>query len=396
MIKGAADTAGGAYESFGRRPSATVPLLLRLNSPSETLLIVVATLVGISIVMMFSLNPLFGEISFAAKFVRHLLFISVSLSVAFLVYLVGAEKLLTFHKLIFIVCAIALIFVFIPPLGGCIRGAARWLSFGSFHFQPSELAKLVVALLAAKLATEKNRGSISFKQFLLKAVLPVTVLTFLVLIEPDFGSAMFLLFISMVFFFVAGIPLRHILLTLLFLSLLTVPIAVLKLEHVRSRVSEFLSEESDYLGRGYQPRQSLIALGSGGVVGRGLGASRQKLMFLPDRDTDFIFAIIGEEMGFCGAASVLLLFVVYFICSLQISIKVQDAPLQVLAFAASFVPTAQALMNIAVVSASVPTKGISLPFVSFGGSSLLVNFIWVALLVSIAKISDERRTSCEE
>jgi len=392
--KETADTAGGARESIRRRPSATV-FLFSTNSPHQILIITVATLIALSIVMLFSLNAPLNEMSLSTKFLRHILFVGVAVAVAFLSYLIGPQKLLDWYKVLLGICVLLLVLVFIPPLGGKIRGAARWLSFGSFHFQPSEFAKLVCALLIARIAGENEKSLLSFREFFIKALLPVGLLVFLVLIEPDFGSAVFLAVMSATLFFISGISIRYIALSLLLSIVLILPIAVVKFDHVRSRVEEFLSDEGDYLGRGYQPYQSLIALGSGGATGRGLGASRQKLMFLPDRDTDFILAIIGEEMGFCGTVSVLLLFIVYFLCGLQIALKTKNTSLRILAFSSCIIPTAQGLLNIAVVSASLPTKGIALPFVSFGGSALLINFVWVAILLSMEKLN-ERSTRCEK
>lgn len=386
-----ADTAGGVRRNLARHPSisALIP-----SSSFEVIFLTVAALLAAGIVMLFSLDIRSPQLSLTSKFFRHILFLSVALSASYAFYRIGATRLLNSSRPLFILCAAMLLLVFVPPLGGRIRGAARWLSFGIFHFQPSELAKLVSALVIANFASEM-KDSVSFKKFLKKVFLPVGLLVLLVLIEPDFGSAVFIASASAVLLFVVGTRIRHILLSVLLVLAFMVPVALVKLDHVRERIEEFLSESGDARGVGYQPRQSLIALGSGGLFGCGLGASRQKLMFLPDRDTDFVFAILGEESGFCGTMSILLLFALYFFFGVRVARRTKDVRLRVLFFAAAFIPTAQALLNIAVVTASIPTKGIALPFVAFGGSSLLINMLWVALLLHGVANSSERSNPCE-
>ena len=367
--------------------SAFVP-----TSSFEVLLLSVAVLLAAGVVMLFSLDTKTPQFSLSSKFVRHILFLSVAVSASYALYRIGITRLLNSSRLLFIVCAVMLLLVFVPPLGGRIRGAARWLSFGIFHFQPSELVKLVSALIIANFASE-FKTLLPFKDFLKKVLLPIGLLVLLILVEPDFGTASFIVFTSAVVLFVAGARLKHILLSVLLVLAFMLPLALARLDYVHKRVKDFFSENRDVLGVGYQPRQSLIALGSGGLFGCGLGASRQKLMFLPDRDTDFVFAILGEEMGFCGTMTLLALFALYFLCGVRIARRTDDERLRVLFFAAAFIPTAQALINIAVVTASVPTKGIALPFVAFGGSSLLINMLWVAILLYGAR-SNERSSSC--
>lgn len=380
---GMADTAGGVRKTRARHPS--ISALLHRISLSELIIMSATTLVAIGVVMLFSLSIEAPRLSLSSKFTRHILFLVISIGASFCLYRIGVERLLNSYKILFAVSVLMLLAVFIPPFGGRIRGAARWLSFGALHFQPSELAKLATATLIAKFASEIQRNYIHFRAFLRKVLLPVGVVALLILAEPDFGSALFLVCTVAILLLVAGAHLKHILLSILIGLAVVSPIALVKLDYVRKRVSEFISEESDPVGVGYQPRQSLIALGSGGVFGCGLGASRQKLMFLPDRDTDFIFAIIGEEMGFCGTTAVLALFAIYFLCGISIAARMEDVELRVLVFAAAFIPTAQALLNVGVVTASLPTKGMTLPFVAFGGSALLINMLWVAVLLCGAK-----------
>jgi len=349
-----------------------------MSRDTQMLLSVVALLVGIGAVMAFSVaGPPKGLVHPA--FSRHLLYIALGILCAYLLFRVNPSFLVSnAHLILFGICFLCLL-VFIPGVGVRVRGAARWLAVGPFRLQPSELAKVAVVLYAARLA---NNPPQTLRQ-LLKALMPLALLCLLVFAEPDLGTAAFLALCGGMLIWFAGAKLRQLALLASLAVAIATPVAFLKFEHVRARLGVFANPEGDPLGRGYQLRQSLIAVGSGGVAGKGLGASEQKLFFLPDRNTDFVFAILAEETGFLGAVAVVALFCAYLVLGLKIALRVKRGDLRILAVGSALIIPLQAAINIGVVTGSLPTKGIPLPFLSFGGSSLVVSLLFVGLLARL-------------
>jgi cell division protein FtsW len=289
------------------------------------------------------------------------------------------------RKLILGAAVVMLLCVYLPGLGREINGAHRWLRIGSFSIQPSELAKIAVIIYVAATISELGDKVKGFIEGFLPLAAAVGFVTLLVLVEPDFGTGTFIAFIGITLMFVGGVRIFHI---AAFGTAALVPLLMvlaLMFDHVKGRLRVFFNADADPLGRGYQIKQSLIALGSGGLFGMGLGESRQKLMFLPERDTDFIFAILGEELGFIGVAAVVILFLVFLNCGLRIARRCTDTYSYLLALGLTIAISTQAALNIAVVTGSVPPKGIALPFLSFGGSSLVATMISIGILISIAE-----------
>jgi len=349
-----------------------------MSRDAQMLLSVVALLVGVGAVMAFSVaGPPKGLVHPA--FSRHLLYIALGILCAYLLFRVNPSFLVSNACVILLGICFLCFLVFVPGVGVRIRGAARWLAIGSLHLQPSELAKIGVVLYAARLANDPPQTL----RRLSKALLPLALLCILVFAEPDLGTAAFLAFCGGMLVWFAGAKLRQLALLASLAVAIAAPVAVLKFEHVRARLGVFADPESDPLGRGYQLRQSLIAIGSGGVVGKGLGASEQKLFFLPDRNTDFVFAILAEETGFLGAVAVMALFCAYLVLGLRIAMRVERSDLRILAVGSALVIPLQAAINIGVVTGCLPTKGIPLPFLSFGGSSLVVSLLFVGLLARL-------------
>lgn len=212
----------------------------------------------------------------------------------------------------------------------------------------------------------------------------VGALAALVVVEPDFGTALFVVLLGGVLAVAGGVRWLHLAPPLA----LGVPVMAFfvwqKFDHVRDRIAVFLDPSLDPLGKGHQVRQSLIALGSGGVLGRGLGAGRQKLFFLPENFTDFILSLVGEEMGLAGTLLVLTCFLAFLLASVSIARRARNASGALVALGVGVMVSLQGFINIAVVTASVPTKGISLPFVSYGGSSLVAMMIGLGLLLNVA------------
>jgi cell division protein FtsW len=270
--------------------------------------------------------------------------------------------------------------LFSPP----VNNARRWFAFGSLGVQPSELAKLATIVFIAAIL-ERRMHRINEPTY---ALLPIAVVTIgivgLILLEPDFGTSMSLLSIAAVMVFAAGLNYRYILGALL-VAAPGIAIIALSASYRRRRLLAFLNPWEDPLGDGFQIIQSLIAVGTGGVSGRGLMNGVQKLFYLPEPHTDFIYAVISEELGLIGATAVVLCFCVIAWRGLKITLRAPDSFGAFLALGLTTMIAVQAFVNISVVLGLMPTKGIPLPFVSAGGSSLLINLLGMGILLNVSQ-----------
>ncbi len=287
-----------------------------------------------------------------------------------------------------IINMILLVLVLIPGIGRLSHGARRWIAIGSQGFNPAELMKLTWVMY---LGTGLSKGKERIKMFF-RGLAPYLVLTGiifgLILKEPDLGTALSIAGTTFVILFTAGAAVFH----LFGLASLAIPVflwAALSAEYRKKRLFAFLDPWSDPSGSGYHIIQALYALGSGGLFGAGLGGSKQKMLYLPEAHTDFIFAVIGEEIGFIGAALVLFFFFLFAWRGYRVAMTAPDSLGCLLATGITTMITLQALINISVVTASMPITGIPLPFVSFGGSSLLLTMASVGVLLNISRYSQE-------
>jgi cell division protein FtsW len=279
---------------------------------------------------------------------------------------------------------ILLLLVLHPGSGTSAGGAARWLELGPVSLQPSEFAKFaVVASLAAILARNQKRLNNPI-QWLLPVLLIVGGISALILFQPDLGTMMIIALTAFVLLFVAGVRLRLLALWAV-LSCMAGMALVLAEGYRRARVFSFLHPWADPRNSGYQIVQSLIALGSGRLFGVGLGASRQKWMYVPNAHTDFIFAILGEELGLIGEVVVLALFGGLIACGIRIALRAPDTFGRLLASGITIWLGLQALLNLGAVTGLLPITGVPLPFVSFGGSSLVVSLGAVGVLISVGR-----------
>jgi len=290
-----------------------------------------------------------------------------------------------------VVSILLLAIVLIPQVGRDVNQSRRWLPLGAgLQFQPSELGKLAVILFVAGfMAGDPERRRRFFRGFLVVAlsVFPVFAL---VLVEPDFGTAMFILGLGFFVLLLSGIRTVYLLGSALLFAPVIALFVHLRWEQIHSRLLGFLDPESVY-----QVRHSLIALGSGGWWGVGLGASGQKLHFLPEPHTDFILAVLGEELGLAGTLGTLLLFLVLLWSGIGIVWRTRDLFGFLLGAGVVISLTFQAVLNVAVVTASAPTKGIPLPFVTHGGSGLCMTLVQVGLLLSIDRMNRLERAAEE-
>lgn len=265
-----------------------------------------------------------------------------------------------------------------------VNGARRWFGVGGIGVQPSELAKLVAIFFIAALLERRQHRIDEIGYALLPIALVVLGLVALILPEPDFGTAMSLLLIAAVMVFAAGLNYRS-LVGVTLVALPVIYIAVMGSAYRRRRTLAFLNPWEDPLGDGFQIIQSLIAVGTGGVWGKGLMNGVQKLFYLPEPHTDFIYSAISEELGLVGATAVLLCFSVVTWRGLRVALRAPDAFGAFLALGLTTMVAVQAFINISVVLGLMPTKGLPLPFVSFGGSSLLINLVGMGILLNVSQ-----------
>ncbi|MBL8203325.1 MAG: putative lipid II flippase FtsW [Blastocatellia bacterium] len=292
-----------------------------------------------------------------------------------------ASPMLILLLLVVSVALLIAVFFFNPR-----NGARRWIAIGPLSGQPSELAKLAFIAFMAYFLTRRNEEGEqgSFQSTFLPAVVVAGILMALIVKEPDLGTALMIGIIFVVMMWIGRVPTWH----LLSLALPVIPIGWYLLWHVgfrQKRLLAFLNPESDPQGAGYQILQSLYAVGSGGLSGAGLGSGKQKLGYLPEARTDFIFAVIGEELGFMGTVLVVVVFGLLMWRCLKASFRAPDQFGQLLGIGLTTMLIAQAFFNMSVVLSLVPTKGIPLPFVSAGGSSLLFALAAVGVLLNISE-----------
>ncbi|MGO8675451.1 MAG: FtsW/RodA/SpoVE family cell cycle protein [Limisphaerales bacterium] len=288
-----------------------------------------------------------------------------------------------------VVAVVMLGLVLVPSVGGHqlgVRhgGARRWFSLGGLSFQPSEFAKLALLVALAWYGDRSGRQMGGCLRGLIIPGLPIGLVVGLIFLEPDVGNALVLSAVSGAVLLMAGVRLRYFLPPVL-IGLLAVGLFIHHNPMRSGRIYAWLHVEETKRDKGLQAYQAMVALGSGGPLGRGLGDSRQKLGYLPEHQTDFIFAIIGEELGLVGTALVLLGFIAILACGLFIAWNASDTFGLLLGCGITFLIAFQAIVNIGVVTSALPNKGLPLPFISRGGSNLLILLASVGLLLSIAR-----------
>ncbi len=277
-----------------------------------------------------------------------------------------------------------LVLVLIPHFGIYVSGSRRWLGFGSWRFQPTELAKLALVVFGAHVLTRREHELHDWRATIRPVLLVVALLGALVFLEPDLDSTVLLGVIGLALLLVGGVRLRH-LATVTVAGLSIATIMALAAPYRRARLLTFLHPSATASNGGYQIVQSLIALGSGGVSGVGLGAGRSKWLFLPNAHTDFIFSVIGEELGLVGCLVVLGLFVAFAVLGIRTARRAPDRFGMLLAAGITIWVVAQAAVNIGGVTGLLPVSGVPLPFVSFGGSALVFTMIGAGILANVAR-----------
>ena len=283
---------------------------------------------------------------------------------------------------IFIACTILLILVLIPGIGTIRNGSRSWFGIGGFGIQPSEFTKLGLIIFTSKYLSKNKIKSIK------TSVFPILIVVFiifdLIMLQPDFGTGIIIVISIISLLFISGVNMTFFII-LGVIGLLGIIGLIIIAPYRIARITSFLNPWSDPLGTGFQIIQSLYAIGPGGLLGMGLGNSIQKHFYLPEPQTDFIFSIISEELGIMGVLIVVTLFTNIIICGFQIAINEEEKFTKYLSFGITFSIAFQTILNLMVVTGLIPVTGVTLPFLSYGGSSLLVGMAEIGILLSISK-----------
>jgi cell division protein FtsW len=354
---------------------------------AENMIMSIVLLLSIGLYMVYNATS-DGDSSVSFMFIKHFTFGILGLICFFSVLnLLDLNRLKRWAPIIGAVVVVALIAVLF--VGPEIKGARRWFRI-SLHstlqlsIQPSEMAK-IMSLIYFAWYLDAKKDCMNQWYGLLPCITMMLIVVGLLAAEPDFGNASLLFFVLISMLYIAGARLFH----LLILLSITLPIFALgmisRFDHILKRLDVWLNPQDHVLGGGYQVHQALIALGSGGIAGKGVGEGLQKLHFLPEAHNDFIFAIIGEDFGFLGCAFVIFLYAILVWYAIQVCVRCTKLFSLLLSYGITFVFAGQALFNTCVVTGIVPNKGINLPLVSFGGSNTIFTLIGLAILVKIAQ-----------
>lgn len=285
-------------------------------------------------------------------------------------------------------CIPLLLLVFAFP---GVNGAKRWIDLGPIGFQPSEIAKYVVVLFLAYTLDNKGEEVKNFFKGVLPALLAAGVFAALILAEKNLSIASVIMIVTIIMLFIAGAQKKH-MFGIVIPGLATLATLFTVIEpYRRARLLNFIDPWQDPAGNGYQLIQSLLALGAGGVTGLGLGQSRQKTLYMPEPHNDFIFSIIGEELGLIGCILIIGLFVVFVWRGIGIAIKAKDTFGTLIAVGITSIIAVQALINVAVVTGSMPVTGVPLPFISYGGTSLFINMIAMGILLNVSRQTENKK-----
>lgn len=359
------------------------------NSPDLIMLIATLALLCIGVVMVYSASAVlsyhdFGDWYYYLK--RQLLFAVLGVVAMTAIMNVDYQVWKRFAKPALLGGFALLILVLIPGIGAVRGGARSWLGISSFGIQPSEFMKICMILFLSKLLSDENHRITDFTKGLLPPLAVMGAAFGLIMLQPDLGTGSVLVGASLLIIYAAGARMSH-LAGLGMIGVAGFVGLIIAAPYRLKRITAFLDPWSDPLGAGYQAIQSLYAIGPGGLVGLGLGASRQKYSYLPEPQTDFIFSIISEELGFIGAGLVLVLFTILVWRGMRTAITAPDTFGSLLAAGITGMIAVQVIINIGVVIGMMPVTGITLPLISYGGSSLTLMLVSLGILLNISRYS---------
>ncbi len=365
--------------------------LLR-NESDILILFPLCFLVGLGIVMVYSASSALALRKFGTDhyyLIRQAVFALTGLGLMFVCRRISITFIHSFTYPFLGIALGLLIGVLIPGLGVSAGGATRWIRFGTYTFQPSEFARFALVLYLAYSLDKKEKRLDEFSIAFVPHVLILCLICLPILLQPDFGSVAILFFMTWLIMFAGGVRLKHLGLSLLFL----IPPALMLLVSAPYRIRRLISfsDPWKYAGdEGYQTIHSLMAFGSGGVWGAGLGKGYQKLFYLPEPHTDFIFSVIGEELGLAGVMVVMICYIVIIRQGIRIAQNAEDTFRALFATGLTVSIALPVCINMGVALALLPTKGLTLPFLSYGGTSLLVNMASVGFLMNIGRMQNEK------
>lgn len=358
-----------------------------MKKDNKILLIAVIVLSLFGALMIYSSSYVWAAYKFndPYKYLKaQLIFLILGYILMFLVSNYSYHNYRKYSNIIFILCTIMLSLVLIPGIGSVRNGSRSWFGIGGFGVQPSEFTKLALIIFTSKYLTNNERNLKDIKKGVFP-ILSILILVFgLIMLEPDFGTGVVIVMTIVVLLFVSGVKMNFFI-KIGCLGLIGIVILILIAPYRMERIISFINPWSDPLGSGFQIIQSLYAIGPGGLLGLGLGNSIQKHFYLPEPQTDFIFAIISEEFGFMGVLIVSVLFVTIIYLGFKIAIKCEDKFGKYLAFGITFGLAFQTILNLMVVVGLIPVTGVTLPFLSYGGSSLLISLTSIGIILNIGK-----------
>ena len=359
----------------------------RKLTPDLWLFAIVVALVSVGVVMVYSASAIVAADRFHDPFFflrKQFFWAVVGFAGLWVAMRLDYRRLERFVIPLLAVSFVLLVLVLVPPFGQQINGTRRWFRAGFASFQPVELAKFALVLYLASFLTRRQDAIRSFTQGLLPLLMMAGALAGLTILQPDLGNSLALIFLTLALAYLAGARPAH-MLAVAAAALPVVVVLVAMKPYRWRRMVAFMNPWDDPQGSGFQIIQSFLALGSGGWFGLGLGESKQKLFYLPEPYTDFIFSIIGEELGLAGALAVVGLFALLIWRGLRIGLRAPDTFGSYLALGLTVMLATQTLVNIGVVTGALPTKGLPLPFISFGGSALLMTMFSAGVLLNISQ-----------
>ena len=350
----------------------------------KLLLLAVIAIIIFGIIMIYSASSIWAEYKYQDPFKFVKAQSALGLLCIFIISKLDINILYKKANLILLICFILLVLVLIPGIGSIRNGSRSWFGIGSLGIQPSEFAKLGLIIYVAKYLANNRKIIKDVKKGVLPILLVIGVFFVLIMLEPDFGTAMVIVLTLVVMIFISGVKLSFFIKVGL-LGLLGIVGLIIIAPYRMERIVSFLNPWVDPLGSGYQIIQSLYAIGPGGLLGQGFLNSHQKQFYLPEPQTDFIFSIISEEFGFLGILIVTSFIAFIFYRIIKIALKENNLFKKYLAFGLGFGIIIQSLLNITVVIGLIPVTGVTLPFLSYGGSSLLISMISIGIILNISK-----------
>lgn len=359
----------------------------RRGEPDITLFVIVLLLAAIGIAMSYSASAVVAARNFGDSFhflKRQAAWFVAGFALLFLVQRFDYRNYLRHTKIMLFVSIVLLVLVLVPGIGHSVKGSSRWLGGGMVAFQPSEFVKIFVVIYLAKVFSPEPEGRGYQVVQLLVPLVVVALIFILVMMQPDFGTAIDLLLVSVLVLFVSGFPFFYIA-ALFVTSIPMFYLLVYQVGYRKERILAYLDPWKDPYGIGYHVIQSFTAFRRGGFYGVGLGYGVQKIKRLPEPHTDFVFAVIAEETGLLGTILVLGLFCALFVRGMRIAQGAPDEFGRLLAMGLTLLVVLQAFLNIGVVTGSLPTTGIPLPFISYGGSSLLSSLVAMGIVLNISR-----------